>query len=228
MALKLAAVLAAIAPFMAADHKPEELKAAIIAADKGAKDKGGKDGKMPGNVGEAKEIEGKDKGAKDKGAKDEKDDMDAKDEKDDMDAKDRDDDPEHTNDKDIDTEDEDLSDGDPSTPGGNRAGGAKTAVDSAEVDRRIAAAVGARDSLHTALREVEPVLGRVTFDSAPKAYRAALKHLGIDTAGVHSSALPSMLKLAKDKASASSPAPAMDSAGLSALDKVIPGYSRLR
>jgi hypothetical protein len=56
-------------------------------------------------------------------------------------AKDRDDDPEGTNDE------IDVNCGDPSTPGGSRSGG-KTAIDSAEVDRRIAKAVAARDALH--------------------------------------------------------------------------------
>src|ERR1700761_3690294 len=104
MALKLAAVLAAIGPFLATDKKPEDVKAAILAADKGGKDAAGS------GLG-ARELEEKDQ------AKDEKD-PDAKDEKD-PDAEDRDDDPEHTNDEDMDGKDEDVNVGDPSTPGGN-------------------------------------------------------------------------------------------------------------
>lgn len=216
--MKLKAVIAAITPFLATDKKPEDVLAAVLAADK----KGGKDAAGSG-LG-ARELEEKDKPNGDKGAKDKG----AKDEKDETDAEDRDDDPEHTNDKDLEGEDAEVACGDPSTPGGSRAGG-KTAIDSAEVDRRIAKAVAARDALHTALREVEPIVGVITADSAGKAYRAALDKLGVDTKGVHDSALPALLKVAKDKAQTSAaPVAAMDSAGVAALDKVIPGYSRLR
>lgn len=222
--MKLAALLKTITPFLATDKKPAEVEAAILAADKGAKDAAGS------GLG-ARELEEKDKPNGDKGAKDKA----AKDKaaKDKEVAEDRDDDPEGTNDefpeketakdKDPDGEDE----GDPSTPGGNRAGG-KTAIDSAEVDRRIARAVAARDSLHTALREVEPIVGVIAADSAGAAYRAALTKLGVDVKGVHDSALPAMLKLAKDKVSAPAPVAAMDSAGVTAMDKLIPGYGRLR
>jgi hypothetical protein len=113
-------------------------------------------------------------------------------------------------------------------PGGNRGNGNKATVDSAEVDRRIAAAVQARDALHTALREVEPVLGTVTFDTAGDAYKAALKHLGVDAEGVHVSALRSMLAMAKDRAKSAVSTPAMDAAAASGLGKVIPGYNRLK
>jgi hypothetical protein len=229
--MKIAAVLKVIAPFLAADKKPEEVQAAIIAADKAAKDAAGS------GLG-ARELEEKDKPNGDKAARDKaRDSMNAKDKKafdamsdedkekalDALCAKDRDDDPEHTNDTDIEGEDE----GDPSTPGGSRAGG-KTAIDSAEVDRRIARAVAARDALHTAQREVEPIVGVQAFDSAGGAYRAALTKLGVDTKGVHDSALPAMLKLAKDKAATPAPTVALDSAGVAGLVKLIPGYDRLR
>lgn len=227
--MKLKAILAAVAPFLATDKKPEDVLAAVIAADKAAKDAAGS------GLG-ARELEekdaAKDKAAKDaakvaadKAAKDAKDKA-AKDAGKDPDAEDEGDDPEHTNDKDMDADDE-VECGDPSTPGGNRSGG-KTAIDSAEIDRRIRNAVGARDALHTALKDVEPILGVVTFDSAGKAYRAALDHLKVDTTGVHSSALPAMLRLVKDRAAAPAPAPAMDSAGVTGIEKLIPGYGRLR
>lgn len=221
--MKLNAVITALLPFMASDKKPEELLAVVLAADKAAKD--------------AFEIEekdkAKDKAAKDKLAKDEKEEKEKKDAEDkaakDKAAKDKKDgdDPDGC-DEDVDSEDEDLLAGaDPETPGGNRAGG-KTAIDSVEVDRRIAAAVAARDALHEALRDVEPVLGKVTHDSAPKAYKAALDHLKIDTTGVKGSALRAMFRLAKDKAGAAAPTIAMDSSSISAIEKVIPGYGRLR
>lgn len=250
--MKLADLLKVATPFLATDKKPEELQAAILAADKKAKDAAGS------GLG-ARELEEKDKpGAQDadmdkrEAAMDEREEaMDAAEEKADKDkddqaakdrkvardarkgardsrkgardsrAKDRNDDPERTNDEDI------MSGSDPSTPGGNRAGG-KTAIDSAEVDRRIAAAVASRDALHTARTEVEPILGRTTFDSAGDTYRAALKQLDVTTDGIPDSALPAMLKLAKDRAAAQPASPAMDSAAVSELSKLIPGYGRLR
>lgn len=237
--MKLAALLKTITPFLATDKKPAEVEAAILAADKSAKDAAGS------GLG-SRELEEKDKPNGDKGARDKaRDSMSAKDKKafdamsedekekalDALCAKDRDDDPENTNDefpekaedKDIEGEDE----GDPSTPGGSRAGG-KTAIDSAEVDRRIAKAVQARDALHTALREVEPIVGVITADSAGKAYRVALDKLGVDTKGIPDVALRALLTLAKDKAAAPAPVVAMDSAGVKSMESLIPGYGRLR
>lgn len=212
------------AGLLATDKTPEVVKAAILAADKKARDaeieekdepngKGAKDrdddpertnDEFPDKDEKkaAKDKAAKDKAAKDKAAKDAKN-------------------------EDVDAEDEDLSDGDPSSPGGSRAGG-KTAIDSAEVDRRIAAAVASRDELHTAHREIEPILGKAAFDSAGKAYRAALDHLKVDTKGVPDSALPAMLRLVKDRSPAPAPTVAMDGVGVSALEKAIPGYGRLR
>lgn len=220
MAVKLSAVLAAVTPFLAADKTPDEVKTALLAIDKKAKDAAGS-GLGP------KELEEKDQ-AKDKGAKD------------------RDDDPEHTNDakdkgakdkkakdseEEMEAKDEDYMEGsDPSTPGGSRAKG-KTAIDSADVDRRISEAVKAsniaRDALHVALREVEPILGVVTFDSAADAYSAALKALNIDTAGVDKSAYPALLKIAKDRARDAAPI-AMDSNAQVAAAKLIPTLNRLK
>ena len=234
--MKLAAVLKAITPFLATDKKPDEVLAAVLAADKKAKDAAGS------GLG-ARELEEKDKPNGDKAARDKAyDSMNAKDKKafdamsdeekekalDAMCAKDRNDDPEHTNDEEIDAEDEDYTEGaNPSTPGGSRAGG-KTAIDSAAVHKMVEKAVAARDALHTALREVEPIVGRITVDNAGAAYKAALDKLGVDTKGISPSAFPALLKLAKDKAQATPASPAMDSAGVAALDKLIPGYGRLR
>lgn len=206
------------AGLLATDKTPEVVKAAILAADKKARDaeieekdepngKGAKDRdddpeRTNDEFPDKDEKKAKDKAAKDKAAKDAKN-------------------------EDVDAEDEDLSDGDPSSPGGSRAGG-KTAIDSAEVDRRIAAAVASRDELHTAHREIEPILGKAAFDSAGKAYRAALDHLKVDTKGVPDSALPAMLRLVKDRSPAPAPTVAMDGVGVSALEKAIPGYGRLR
>lgn len=192
------------------------------------------------------------KRAADRKARDEKcaEDRKARDEKF---GEDRDDDPEHTNDADVlkacdadmdeekkaedeaeeKAEDEDYTQGaDPSTPGGSRAGG-KTAVDSAEVDARIAAAVKAERergaALRVALDEVAPILGKVTFDSAPAAYRAALTQMKVDHKGVPDAGLQAVLKIATDRArSPVAPVRAADAATVSAMDSLIPGYSRLK
>lgn len=166
-------------------------------------------------------------------------------------GKDREDDPEHTNDKAMaasdaemkaeaedeakaEAEDENYAEGaDPSTPGGNRAGG-KTAIDAATVDQRIKAAVDANNELHTARAAVETILGKVTFDSAGAVYRAALDKLGVDHKGVADAGLPAMLKVAKDKAeavataAAAGPVVALDSTSLAQIEKILPGYGRLK
>lgn len=163
-------------------------------------------------------------------------------------SKDRADDPECTNDKamaacdaamtkeatDEDTmeaaADEDYATaGDPTTPGGNRADG-KTAVDGAtDTAAAVAAAVAARDDLHAARAEVAPILGVVAMDSAAEVRRAALKKLGTDASTVHESALAGMLKMAKDKAAApAAPAGAADAATVTGMEKIVPGYGRLK
>jgi colicin import membrane protein len=252
--MKLADVLALAKPFLAADKTPEQLEAAILAADKKAKDG------LEGNVASSKEIE--DRRAKDRKARDEKysedraardakraADRKARDEKraadrkarDEKFGKDRNDDPEGTNDAEMkaEKEAEDAAEcegedeGDPSTPGGNRAGG-KTAIDSAEVDTRIRAAVEANNALHEARAAVEPILGKVTFDSAEAVYRAALDKLSVDHKGVPAAGLPAMLKVAKDSAdaraaaAAAGPIVALDSTSVAAVEKIIPGYGRLK
>ena len=183
-------------------------------ADEGKNDKPSKDRKA------ARDAR---KGARDKRAKDRADRKMSRDKR----AKDRNDDPEGTN---PGAGDEDYTEGaDPSPPGGHREKG-KTAVDSAEVDRRITAAVAARDALHTARADTALILGVTAFDSAGETYRTALTKLGVDTKDVPDSALRAMLTLAKDRATAvtAAPATAMDAAMHSAVSKAIPGLNRLR
>jgi hypothetical protein len=249
--MKLATVLKLAAPLLAADKSPDQLRRLILAADKKAKDTGNT-GLGPKELEERDVAKAQDArecaldereaamdAAEEKADKD-KDDKDAKDRKTARDARkgardarggardarahDRDDDPEGTNDEDL------LNGADPSTPGGSRAGG-KTAVDSAEVDKRIAAAVNAdrvaRESLQAARSAVEPILGIVAMDSAAEVYKAAFVKLGVDVAGVDASAYPALLKLAKDRGEAA-PA-AMDStSGSVEFAKAIPGYGRLK
>lgn len=262
--MKLAAVLTAIAPFLATDKKPDDVRAAILAADKKAKDAAGsglgarelqeKDqakaqdereeaedacaeamdsraAAMDAEEEESDKGKGEDSAAKDrkgardarKGARDaRKGARDSRKGARDKRAKDRNDDPERTNDEDY------TTGADPDPPGGHRESG-KTAVDAATVDARVKAAVAAERDRNTALREVEPILGTVAYDSASDAYKAALDKLGVDTKDVHPSAFRSMLAIAKDKAKTVTGTPlSMDAATVSGLEKVIPGYGRLR
>jgi hypothetical protein len=227
--MKLADLLKVAAPLLAADKTPEDLRRAVIAADKKAKDadpeerEAAMDAREAG-MDEAEEKADKEK-AEDAAAKDRKAARDARKSARDKRAADR----KAAKDAETDPEgtDADLSQADPSTAahGGKSE---KGALDSAEVDRRIAAAVAVRDAAHAACREVEPVLGVVTFDSAPAAYRAALDKLGIDHKDMHDSALRTVLQLAKDRAAAATPTGVtMDSGMRAEVTKLIPHYGRL-
>lgn len=192
----------------AADESEEE-------ADKGKADDKAKDRKAARDA--RKGARDARKGARDarKGARDKR-------------AKDRNDDPEGTNPGAGDAETQ-ITSADPNPPGGPREKG-KTAVDSAEVDRRISAAVAARDALHVARTEVAPIIGVTAYDTAGDTYRKALDKLGVDTVGLPDSALRAMLTLAKERASAvtaSAPA-ALDAATAKAVNAAIPGINRLR
>jgi hypothetical protein len=134
-------------------------------------------------------------------------------------------DPERTNDNELGSGNEP---GTPAKTGKSESG----ALDSAEVDRRIAAAVAAatagRDELHTATREVESIVGVRAFDSAGDAYKAALETLGVDIAGVHPSAYRAMLKIAKDSRGSAPPvALATDEASATEIAARIPHLNRL-
>jgi len=252
--MKLAQViaLAAAGGFLAADKKPEDLTAFLLAEDKKAKDKGsaydrardeaeeaedtyaeGMDSKSAAmDSAEEKEDEGK---GEDKAAKDRKAARDArKSARDarkaardsrkaarDKRAKNANTDPEHTNDNEL----EQATTGTPAKTGESKSG---ATMDSAEVDRRIAAAVASRDELHRASREVESIVGVRAFDSAGDAYKAALEHLGVDIKDVPPSAYRALLTLAKDRASTAAPAPyALDSASAAEIAAKIPNLNRL-
>lgn len=252
--LSLDATLKLLAPFLAADKKPEDVKAALLAAadampegmknaeavkDKRAKDRAARDEQRAKDRkarDEAQEKEDKAKDAKiaaDRSARDAKF------------GEDRDDDPEGTNDADVmkacdadmekeakdekEVEDSDMDPADPSTAahGGKSE---KPALDSATVDARIAAAVAAEKdagkALRIALDKVAPVLGKVTFDSAPEAYKAALSKLGVDHKGVTDAALPALLDAATRTPAPAAPL-AQDADAAAAVAKLIPNLNRL-
>lgn len=254
--MKLAQViaLAAAGGFLAADKTPEGLTAYLAAEDRKARDTAkaydrakdeaeeaedamgeacdSKAAAMDAEEEESDKTKGEDAKAKDrKAARDAR--MKARDSRKaardsrkaarDKRAKDSNLDPEHTNDNDLTS-----PTGEPSTPskGGPSASGA--ALDAAGVSKIVADAVAARDALHAAAREVEPIVGVRAFDSADNAYKAALEHLGVDLNGVPPSAYRTVLKIAKDRAG-SVPAPsfAMDAADAADIAARIPNLNRL-
>lgn len=256
--MKLAQILAIAAAggYLATDKKPADLEAAILAADasmpgnvsnskeifdKRAKDRAARDARRAKDraAKDAKRKEARDaedaKIAKDRAARDSKltGDRDANDK---SWAKDRADDPEDTNDAakvmeacdaamKSEGEAEDKAEAEDAVFG-TQGATEKPAIDTAA---EVAKALAARDDLHAARVEVEPILGKVTMDSAAEIRRAALKKLGMDAATVHESALAGMLQMAKDKA-ATAATPALDAAvsSASAMEKLIPGYGRLK
>jgi uncharacterized protein len=201
--MKISALTAALAHagLLATDAKPEAVAVELnklLAADKKARDEAAEE-KAAKDAAEAEE-----KAAKDA-------------EKDDADA----------NDEDVDADDE-L----PDAPPGGAKKPAPTNIDKKGKDKAmdsksVAALIAANDAKHAAAREVEPILGVVSYDSADKYYKAALDKLGVATDGVHASAFPALLKLAKDKATASAPIVG-DAAAASDMVKAIPGLARLR
>lgn len=183
--MKVATLLASLAPFLAKDAKPEDITAAVdaqMALDKSAKDK------------KAADKAAADKAAKDKAAKDalgvgaettiihnvtgDEDDMDADDE-----------------------DNEDPNEG-------------KNTMDKKAMDAAIKLAVDgalrSQAALHQARRDVESIIGVVAYDSAAEVYKAALTKLEVATDGIHPSAYGAMLKQA---VKASSAPLALDSAG---------------
>jgi hypothetical protein len=209
--MKISALVKALTPVLATDAKPADVSALIqtvIAADKKAKDA-------------EKDEDKTDMPAKDADKDDKACDAD-KDEKEAMDA-DKDDETCDAEMDDMDAEDEEY----PKSPegGAKKPGMDKKGMDAA-IKARVQAALAADRALAEARVEVEPLLGKVTFDSAPAVYSAALKKLGVDHAGVHKSALGALYR-AHAKAPTAAPAIATDSAGVKSLAEVFPQINRL-
>jgi hypothetical protein len=219
--MKASKVASVVAALIATDAKPTEAQilAAIIAADKKGKDEGGL-----GPV----EIEKKDK-AKDAKACDGDDPEKTNDEE--MDDKAKDEFPEKDDKAKDEMEDMDAEDDEQpkkSASGNAGAGGAEPAKDKKGMDAVVKRALTARDALHAARRDVEPVLGVVTYDSAAQVYAAALKKLGVAVDGVDASAYPVLFKLARDRIEVQTSAMASDAATVKTMAAVIPGYNRLK
>jgi hypothetical protein len=252
--MKLAQViaLAAAGGFLATDKKPEDLTAYLIAEDKKAKDNKGaydrahdeaeeaedamseaydrKSAAMDEEEEESDKTKGEDKAAKDrktardarKSARDlRKTARDARKTARDKRAKDTNLDPEGTNDN-------SLGEGQEGKPAKTGATGSTApGMDSATVSKMISDAVLARDSLHAAAREVEPIVGVRAFDSAELAYKAGLEALGVDIAGVPPAAYRAMLNLAKGSRAAAPPDFALDQGSQAEVLKFIPHLNRL-
>jgi hypothetical protein len=213
-------VIAALATMLATDKKGKD-GLPVEKTDKTV-DKKGKDGAGEGDNprGEDEDMpEGMDAKAWDAMSDEEK--KDAKDKA--RDSKDKDD-PEGTNDADVDVQPKE------SVSGASKSGqaGAEPAKDKKATDRAIKVALDARDALHAARRDVETTIGVVAYDSAADVYKAALAKLGVSVDGVDPSAYGAMFKLARDKATASTPVIASDAAVVAGMSAVIPGYGRLK
>lgn len=103
--------------------------------------------------------------------------------------------------------------------------------DAKAMDAAIAKATAQVRADARALREAEiavrPYVGDVAaMDSAADVYRFALDSMGVDTRGVHESALPALLKLAPKPNDNAKPM-ALDSKGVDGLTKKFPGLSRI-
>lgn len=229
--MKLRTVAAAVAALLATDAKPSEaqIMAACLAADKKGKDEGG----LGPVENQKKAQDAKDAAAEFYGkAKDEWEKMDdkAKDKaRDEFEKKAAEDGPDMEG---LDEEGAPNVQPAKSAKGNSGEGGAEPTKDEKEkeekaMDAKISAALRANDAKHEALRAVEPVLGKVTFDSADKAYKAALDKMGIDTTDVPAAAYPAMFKLAKDKVAAATPVIAVDASTVKGMREAIPGYGRL-
>jgi hypothetical protein len=229
--MKISAAIAALKPFLANDADISKASAALLAADKKGKDSN--EGLGP------KEIEKK--GADKARDEDMPEGMDAKawdamsDEeketaKDEFEKKAEDadkDDPEKTNDEEIDVKGKDDVQPSKTATGNSGAGGKEPTVDAKAMDAAIKGAIDSRDALHAARREVESVIGIVAFDSADAVYKAALDKLGVDSAGVHKSAFPTLFRLALGKVQAETPVFAADAARVKSMAGAIKGYNRL-
>jgi uncharacterized protein len=90
------------------------------------------------------------------------------------------------------------------------------------------AAVARVNALHVARAAVAPFVGVVALDSADAVYAFALKQLGVDIAGVHTSAYPAMLALAGKASKPAKPALAADAAGAAATAEAFPGMKRIK
>lgn len=232
--MKASKVAQVVAALLATDAKPTEasILAVILAADKKGKDEGGLG---PVEIQKAKDEKEKAEDAEKFGAsdaaaeyfgkgKDEWEKMPAKDRAAARDAAEKDD-PEHTNDSEVDAEDDEQPA--KTATGNSGAGGKEPAKDKKAHDAAIKVALDARDALHAARRDVETVLGVVAYDSAAEVYKAALDKLGVATDGVHASAFATLFRMKREAVVAAAPVLGSDAATIKSMAGAIKGYNRL-
>ena len=203
-------LMAVIIPLLAKDAKPEEIEKAV---DKVAKDEETRAEKD--NESEAERLEREEEELKERENRENKDrDRDR--------AEDSDDDEDEKKKKTADDEDEDKKDDKVS----------KTAMDSAI---RLASDSATRKAaenfrkVREAEQAVRPLIGDVVaMDSADDVYRTALEQAGVDVAGVHPSAFPSLVKMAISQKENQRPAIAQDSATVSDFESRFPTAGKLK
>ncbi|MGT3277453.1 DUF2213 domain-containing protein [Yersinia enterocolitica] len=201
-------VMAAIAPLLAKDAKPEEIEAAVEKVAKDEETRAERD-----NESEAERLKREEEELKEREERERKDrDRDrAEDEDEDEDKK-----------KTADDEDDDKKDDKVS----------KTAMDSAIRLATDGATKRASENfrrIREAEQVVRPLIGDVVaMDSADDVYRTALEQSGVDVKGVHPSAFPALVKMAISKKQNSRPAIAQDSASISDFEKAFPTAGKLK
>jgi hypothetical protein len=108
-------------------------------------------------------------------------------------------------------------------------------ITKAAMDAAIADAVAGSERKHAALRDaeraVEPLIGKLAMpqEGADAVYRLALDHAGVKHTGVHPSALPAMVEMAKERArdQRATPRLATDAAAAKSFAELT-GASRIR
>lgn len=204
-------LMAAIAPLLARDAKPEEIEEAVEKVAKDEETRAERD-----NESEAERLKREERELK------EREERENKDRKRDI-AEDEDEDDDDKKKKTADDEDDDDKKDDKVS---------KTAMDSAI---RLAADSARRNAqadfrkLREAEQAVRPLIGDViAMDSADDVYRTALEQSGVDIKGVHPSAFPALVQMAISQKQNSRPAIAQDSASISDFEKAFPTAGKLK
>ncbi|UPQ70544.1 DUF2213 domain-containing protein [Kluyvera ascorbata] len=204
-------VMAAIAPLLAKDAKPEEIEEAVekeVAKDEETRAE-------RDNESEAERLKREERELK------EREERENKDRKRDI-AEDEDDDDDKKKKTADDEDDDDKKDDKVS----------KTAMDSAirlATDSATKRAAENFRKIREAELVVRPLIGDVVaMDSADDVYRTALEQSGVDIKGVHPSAFPALVQMAISQKQNSRPVIAQDSTSISDFEKAFPTAGKLK
>ncbi|HEN3607721.1 TPA: DUF2213 domain-containing protein [Yersinia enterocolitica] len=197
-------VMAAIAPLLAKDAKPEEIEAAVEKVAKDEETRAERD-----NESEAERLKREEEELKEREERERKDR-----------DRDRAEDEDEDEDKKKTADDED----------GEKV--SKTAMDSAirlAVDGATKEAAKNSRRVREAEKIVRPLIGDVVaMDSADDVYRTALEQSGVDIKGVHPSAFPALVQMAISQKQNSRPTIAQDSTSISDFEKAFPTAGKLK